>query len=262
MGRDVAACDEAVRLQGEIWGDAAVVPSNMLLASLHAGGFLAIARVADGTPVGFVYSIYGVRNGRPIHHSHMLAVLPSHRGGAIARALKGAQREHCLERGIDLLTWTMDPLESRNGRFNIAKLGAIATEYHENFYGEMRDKLNAGLASDRFMMEWHIATSRVRDRLTDRSSSPSLAACERTTPWALSAEGDAPGAEGTRFNDAALVAVPWDFRAIKDRDPALARAWREAHRRTLGAALREGATVVEHLVDGPRAAYLVVRNAR
>jgi predicted GNAT superfamily acetyltransferase len=259
VGRDVAACDDAVRLQREIWGDAAVVPSNMLLASIHVGAYLAIARVA-GEAVGFVYSIYGVTNGRPIHHSHMLAVRPSHRGSPIARALKAAQRDHCLAQGIQSLTWTMDPLESRNGRFNLAKLGAYATEYHEDFYGAMRDKLNVGLPSDRFIVEWPIATTRVEDRLTDRSRPPSLADCERSTAWALAADNEAPGAERA-VDDAALVAVPWDFRAIKARDPALARAWREAHRRTLGTALRGGATVTEHLIDGQRAAYLVVRHA-
>ncbi len=254
---DLAGCDEAVRVQRVIWGDAVVVPSNMLLASVHVGAFLALAYVGAQV-VGFVYSFYGVRDWRFVHHSHMLAVLPAFRGTAIARELKAAQRDYCLERGLEVVTWTMDPLESRNARFNLAKLGAYAPEYHEDFYGEMPDKLNAGLPSDRFVLEWPIATDRVARRLADEDEIPSLKAAEGEVAWLLRADGERPGAEGSLGEGHLLVAAPWDFQAIKSRDGALARAWREAHRRTLGAALRSGYTAVEYLIDDGRGAYLLV----
>lgn len=255
---DLAACEEAVRLQREIWGKDLVVPSNMLFASLHVGAFLALAWVG-AEAVGFVYSIYGVRQWRFVHHSHMLAVLPAHRGREIARQLKAAQRDYCLERGLELVTWTMDPLESRNARFNLAKIGAFAPEYHEDFYGEMPDKLNAGLPSDRFVLEWPIATDRVARRLKDEDLIPSLAEVEREVRWLLAADGERPAAEGALEDSHLLVAAPWDFQAVKARDAGLARVWREAHRRTLGAALRASYAAVEYLVDGTRGAYLLVR---
>ncbi len=257
---DLAACDEAVRLQRETWGDAVVVPANLLLATVHAGGFLGLAYVGIDA-VGFVYSFYGVRDWRFVHHSHMLAVLPAHRGGEIARELKAAQRDYCLERGLEVVTWTMDPLESRNARFNFAKLGAYAPEYHENFYGDMPDKLNAGLASDRFVLEWPIATDRVARRLRDEDAVPALADAAREVPWLLQADADRPAAESGSGASHHLVAAPWDFQSIKSRDAGLARAWREAHRRTLGAALRSGYAAVEYLVDAEarRGAYLLVQ---
>ncbi len=257
---DLAACDAAVGLQREVWGDAVVVPSNMLLASVHAGAFLALAYVGDGA-VGFVYSFYGVRGWRFVHHSHMLAVLPAHRGTQIARELKAAQRDYCMERGLEVVTWTMDPLESRNARFNLAKLGAYAAEYHEDFYGEMPDKLNSGLPSDRLVIEWPIATDRVARRLKDDDAISSLAEAEREVPWLLRAEGDRPAAEGAVEGTHLLVAAPWDFQSIKSSDAQLARAWREAHRRTLGAALGQGFAAVEYLIDtgAQRGAYLLVR---
>lgn len=255
---DLAACEEAVRLQREVWGDAVVVPSNMLFASVHVGAFLALALV-DERSVGFVYSFYGVRDWRFVHHSHMLAVQPAQRGSEIARALKAAQRDHCLERGLELVTWTMDPLESRNARFNFAKLGAFAAEYHEDFYGEMPDRLNAGLASDRFVMEWPIATERVARRLRDEDDIPTLARAEGEVPWLLRADGERPGREGELGTSHLLVAAPWDFQAIKSRDAGLARGWREAHRRTLGAALRSGYAAVEYLIEEGRGAYLLVK---
>lgn len=259
IGHDLAACEAAVDLQREVWGDAVVVPSNMLLASVHVGAFLALARVDDDA-VGFVYSFYGVRDWRFVHHSHMLAVLPRHRGSPIARALKAAQRDHCLERGLEVVTWTMDPLESRNARFNMSKLGAFAAEYRTDFYGEMPDKLNAGLASDRFVMEWPIATDRVARRLVDEDPVPPLADAERDVPYLLASQGDRPGAERALGDEShLLVSTPWDVQSIRRRDPALARAWREAHRRTLGAALAAGYAAVEFPVAEGRGAYLLVK---
>jgi len=255
---DLAACDAAVQLQRETWGDAVTVPSNMLFATVHVGAFLALGLVADDA-VGFVYSFYGVKGWRFVHHSHMLAVLPPFRATSLARDLKSVQRDYCLERGLEVVTWTMDPLQSRNARFNLAKLGAYAAEYHEDFYGEMPDKLNAGMPSDRFVMEWPIATDRVDRRLRGEDPIATLADAEREIPFLLKAEGERPGAEGKLDGSHLLVATPWDIDAIKTKDLALARSWREAHRRTLGAALHAGYGAVEYLIDEGRGAYLLVK---
>lgn len=255
---DLAACDQAVEIQKSVWGEAVTVPTNMLFASTHVGAFLALAYAGDAA-AGFVYSFYGVRQWRFVHHSHMLAVLPPYRGTEMARDLKAAQRDYCLEQGLEVVTWTMDPLESRNARFNMAKLGAYAAEYLENHYGEMPDKLNAGLPSDRFMIEWPISTDHVARRLGDKDAIPSLADVEKDIPTLLASDGERPGAEGALGESHLLVGVPWDFQSTKQRDPALARAWRDAHRRTLGAALREGYAAVEYLTEGARGAYLLVK---
>lgn len=255
---DLAACDAAVRLQRETWGDAVTVPSNMLFASVHVGAFLALA-IAGDDAIGFVYSFYGVKDWRFVHHSHMLAVLAAYRSTNVARDLKSAQRDYCLEQGLELVTWTMDPLQSRNARFNLAKLGAYASEYHDDFYGEMPDKLNAGMPSDRFVIEWPIATDRVNHRLRDEDPIASLADAEREVPYLLRAEGDRPGGEGRLDGSHLLVATPWDIDAIKRKDIGLAREWRLAQRRTLGAALKSGYAAVEYLVADERGAYLLIK---
>jgi len=255
---DVAACNAAVQLQRETWGDAVTVPSNMLFATVHVGAFLALGLVGEDA-VGFVYSLYGVKDWRFVHHSHMLAVLPPFRATNMARDLKSAQRDYCLEHGLEVVTWTMDPLQSRNARFNLAKLGAYAAEYHEDFYGEMPDKLNAGMPSDRFVMEWPIATDRVDHRLRGEDRIASLADAEREVPYLLKADDDRPGAGGKLDGSHLLVATPWDIEAIKKKDMALARAWRDAHRRSLGSALKAGYAAVEYLVDKDRGAYLLVK---
>src|SRR5207248_1806339 len=67
-----------------------------------------------------------------------------------------------------------DPLEALNARCNFGKLGAYAREYHRDFYGAMPDKLNAGLPSDRFYVEWPIGMDRTYRRLRGEDRPPAL----------------------------------------------------------------------------------------
>src|SRR5207249_2346897 len=103
----------------------------------------------DPVPAGFVFGFLGIHDYHFRHHSHMLAVRDPYRGSGLAQQLKEAQRDHCLDQGIEIVAWTMDPLEARNARFNFGKLGAYTRTYHRDFYGAMPDKLNQGLPSDR-----------------------------------------------------------------------------------------------------------------
>jgi hypothetical protein len=57
-------------------------------------------------------------------------------------------------------------LESKNARLNIAKLGAVCNTYIRDYYGTLRDDLNRGLATDRFQVDWWIASRRIETRLT------------------------------------------------------------------------------------------------
>ena len=105
----------------------------------------------------------------------MAGVHPAYRNRGLGYSLKLAQREHVLAQGIDLITWTFDPLETRNATLNFHKLGAVCNTYLPNLYGDMRDGLNAGLPSDRFQVDWWIASERVAQRLAGQppSGSPS-----------------------------------------------------------------------------------------
>ena len=71
-----------------------------------------------------------------------LAAVPGWQDRGVGRALKLAQRAHCLDVGIEEVRWTFDPMVARNARFNLVKLGAEATRLLPDFYGEMTDRLN------------------------------------------------------------------------------------------------------------------------
>jgi predicted GNAT superfamily acetyltransferase len=263
VAHDIEGCRATVPIQEEVWSGDVVVPPQLLLAVAHNGGFVALGYAeGDERPAGFVFGFLGIYDYHFRHHSHMLAVREEHRHAGLAVALKEAQRDHCLDQGIDTIAWTMDPLEARNARFNFAKLGAFARTYHRDFYGPMPDKLNEGLPSDRLYVEWRIATDRADKRLRGADPVPSLEDAERDgVRWLLRAEGDRLHKELAGGESHVLVEIPADIQRIKSRDRALALMWRLAMREALEPVFAAGYAAVELLrsSDAKRAAYLLVK---
>ena len=266
VAKDIAACAATVPIQEEVWSGDVVVPPQLMLAVAHNGGFVALG-YADGdqAAAGFVFGFVGIYDYHFRHHSHMLAVREPYRGTSLAVDLKEAQRDHCLDQGIEVIGWTMDPLEARNATFNFAKLGAYTREYHRDFYGAMPDKLNAGLPSDRIYLEWPIGHDRTYKRLKGEDRPPSLESAEgEGIRYVLRAEDDRPGAvEPARDESHLLVGIPPRFQEIKARDAKLALEWRLAARDAFEAAFKKGYAAVEFLraSDG-RGAYLLVPQPR
>lgn len=162
--------DECVALEEAVWGydPADMIPRRVFLLASRIGGQVLGAFDTDAPnarPVGFAMALPGYRNGHPYLHSHMVGVLPDHRNRGIARALKLAQRDDALARGIDLMEWTFDPLEIKNAHLNIAKLGAIVRRYKRNFYGPSSSPLQGGLPTDRIYAEWWLRSNRVERAL-------------------------------------------------------------------------------------------------
>jgi predicted GNAT superfamily acetyltransferase len=238
--RGITRAHEIEALQTEIWGanESWVVPAHVLYVVSDCGGILLGAEV-DGRLVGFVLGFLGRQDGKLFHASHMLGVLPSYQHHGIGAALKWGQRERALGQGLNLMTWTFDPLEARNAYFNLHKLGVVSREYHEDYYGDMSDSLNQGLPSDRLLVEW---------RLRANLSGP------RTLESPVSILTERAGLPELRLDDMsasrpAVIHVPRDFQAIKRTAPDDALAWRLAVRRAFTWALSHGHTVRD-FVDG------------
>ena len=155
---------EAVRLQQTIWGfdDIEMLPLRSFVVYEKIGWQLFGAYHGDEM-VAFLIAVPGIKPGpRPYLHSHMLGVLPAWRNAGIGRRLKLRQREEALERGIELIEWTFDPLELKNAFFNLERLGAVVRQYAENQYGVTASPLHGGLPTDRCIPEWWIDSQRVR----------------------------------------------------------------------------------------------------
>jgi predicted GNAT superfamily acetyltransferase len=257
------ACEE---LQFEVWhmpDYLEVVPLHVLVAGQKAGGVL-LAAFEGGKVLGFVFGFTGLDgDGRPYHYSHMMAVAPGVQGQGIGWQLKCAQREAVLAQGLDRICWTYDPLEARNGHLNITKLGAVCRTYLRDLYGTMADGLNAGLPSDRFQVDWWIATQRVAERLGGRGRGERPA----TDVWVLRGEDTAaglrgPGSPNLDFGkERVAVEIPASYQSLKAADTGLALAWRLAARQALEACFASGYLVIamgwEAGVTGGRAYYIL-----
>ncbi|MFI6503239.1 GNAT family N-acetyltransferase [Nonomuraea typhae] len=232
---EIADLEEVLALFGAIWQfkpGGEPISVELMRAFAHAGNYVSGAYDGDklvGASVGF-------RGGDSTLHSHVTGATT---GRGIGFELKMHQRRWALDRGLERISWTYDPLVRRNAHFNLAKLGARPREYLPGFYGVMQDAINQGDEADRVLAVWDL-------------SAPHVEAAARREPYrrelppgtavALADEGGRP-APGATDAETVLVAVPADIEGLRGLDPGTAKAWRHAVRDMLGGMLAEGRKV-------------------
>lgn len=237
--------DEVVALQRAEWDDpTTVIYPHMLLSLIRNGGLL-LGAVKNDRIVGFVLSYLGTDlqdSERPAMAnlklvSQRMTVLPEYRGAGLGYALKLAQRDYAIKQGIRLITWTFDPMNSRNAHLNIRKLGSVVQAYEKNYYGTKPSPLVSLDQSDRLIAEWRVTNTRVEQRLSGKRSPLGIeqylsANTVIVNPSVVGANGlPQPGdAPNPAYGMLALVEIPTNFDAILQSDEGLARAWR-AHSR-------------------------------
>lgn len=240
---DVEGLVDAGKLLDEIWGKTnadPLVPLSMLRAISYSGNYVCGAYV-EGELAGVLVGFLGRHEGAPQLHSHVLGVSERAWGTGIGFTLKQHQRRWALERGLDLITWTFDPLVRRNAYFNLTKLGATLEAYHPSFYGPMTDGVNAGDETDRVVAAWHLSSPRAEVASGGHAPEPDIDASRRAgakTVLGPGPNGDPVIEPGS--GDVLLAWVPDDIIAMRGRDPELARRWRLAQRNVLRGALADG----------------------
>ena len=241
--------------------------ANLIRALQFAGNYVAMAtRPADspaaataglpstpmqapsGEVIGACVGFFGAPAASHMH-SHIAGITTAAAGRGGGRALKLHQRAWCLDRGITTISWTFDPLVSRNAHVNLVRLGATATRFIPDFYGDMIDLRNSGQASDRLVVDWVLRSEAVV-ALGDgvRHFGDVLErAREGGFEW-ITVDGGEPstaqeGATSMANADRSevrrcFIRVPLDIEALREADPQLAARWRlrvrEAFERTLG----------------------------
>jgi predicted GNAT superfamily acetyltransferase len=256
-------------LQRLVWpgSETDVIPAHMLLAVVHNGG-LALGAFMGNHLVGVSFSFpgfYTTPDGpRLKHHSHILGIHPDWQGKGIGFSLKRAQWQMVRGQGLDCITWTYDPLLSRNAHLNISRLGAVCNTYLLSEYGEMRDGLNAGLPSDRFQVDWWLNTRRVEQRLS-RCSRPALTIDHYLTAKATLIEARMgrepmtcpPEIPSLLAGKLLLIEIPSDFLALKAADLGLARNWRQKTRLIFEQVFAAGYLVTDFVHDQGRSFYIL-----
>ncbi len=253
-----------VALQEETWGHGfaeRVAPSMLKIAGM-LGGVAAGAFDESGTLTGFVFGLTGVRDGEVVHWSDMLAVRRGVRDQGLGEELKRYQRSVLMERGVQKVFWTVDPLQARNAHLNFSKLGIVVREYVPDMYGQSDSPLHRGIGTDRFVALWLLDSDRVRRRVEGRERGPGSEVAQGV-PAALDArsaggwvEPDEPRLDLDA--ERVTVAIPSDISAIMGESTDLAVAWRSATRTALRHYLGSGWEVREALRDEHVSRYLLV----
>lgn len=226
---EFSACE---RLQDEVWGTLGAGRELMAVTQKYAG--VVLGALVGKKVVGFLYAILARRHGRLIHWSHMMAVREGFRDLGLGFRMKLAHRNIALAEGIQSICWTYDPLQSRNATLNLTRLAAEVEEYVPNCYGPFASTIERGVPSDRFVVNWRIASAAVIRRLKDG-------------PANLGAIADTPRANLTRVNPKGLlenvrldvrlraprvlVEIPAQTDTMRSKAPELALRWRMETRR-------------------------------
>ena len=170
-----------------VWDVKSMVSPEIMTASLHNGGYGSVIYIGSGDTrrvVGAAFALVGRAltgcNG-PNLHSHATGVLPEFVGKGIGEMIKRHQWDWAKENGFESITWTFDPLVRRNAHFNLVKLGARVLGYHQNFYGELDDGINAGEQSDRVLVQWDVAGADVPIRKSFVEPTPNSMVIETPT---------------------------------------------------------------------------------
>jgi predicted GNAT superfamily acetyltransferase len=227
------------------------VPLTLAIALKAAGNILVGAFDNKDKLVGFALGFLGREHGQTTIHSHLLAVLDAYRHLDLGSRLKQAQRERAMSMGIHEMTWTYDPLQSRNAHFNFSKLGIVSDTYKTDFYGPETSSILHRNGTDRLWVRWMLNSRRVRDRLEGKSTNARaetldamrlLAPLVRFDPSGKPAKSDlAESLARQRVS----IEIPGDILEVERADMGLAREWREATRWAFRESLKAGFLVTE-----------------
>jgi predicted GNAT superfamily acetyltransferase len=267
---------QAEQLQRAVWDDpTTVVYSHMLLSLSHNGAPL-IGAFEGEQLIGFLLGYLGLESpdsDRPAMAnlklaSQRMAVLPQYRDAGIGYELKLAQRRYAIRRGIRLITWTFDPLQSRNAHLNIRKLAAIVREYYRDFYGTEPSPLTSHGSSDRVLVEWWVTNNRVEQRLNSGRIGLTLlhyldGGVAIINPARPAMRGYIQPGEIVTMptGNLALIEIPDNIDDIRDDDPDLAIAWHQQTRQVFEALFSAGFIITDFVRgehDGRLRTYYVV----
>ena len=242
--------ERALKLEREVWGfgDADVTPLALAIA-LKASGALFIGAFEGEDLIGYTCAFPSLHPGQNGFHSHILAVRSSHRDLGIGFRLKLEQRKRVLGLAIPEITWTFDPLRSRNAHLNFAKLGVISETYKIDFYGSRSSSPLHRSGTDRLWVRWKVADRRVEERLGGRDPRVEVfdALAHLEPLVAFNADGRPVKSDLVEALARRRIAIeiPGDMEAIESKDLDLARQWRLATRGAFLEALRAGFVVTE-----------------
>lgn len=252
--RDLSSIEDLKRVrevEREVWGlpEGDAIPLLLAIAERAAGNIF-IGAFDQNKMVGFAFGFFGREHGQVTIHSHMLAVLEKYRQHDVGLRLKLAQRERALALGVREMTWTFDPLQSRNAHFNFAKLGVVSESYKPDFYGADSASILHRNGTDRLWVRWLLMSRRVRDRISGRDGRGEALDTLRHLAPLVRFNGDGRPARAdlkeALARERVKIEIPGEILEVERGDMELAREWRATTRWAFTESLRAGFFVADY----------------
>ena len=198
-----------------------------------------------------------------------LGVHPDYRNVTVATRLMRRLREIATKQGIRLITYGINPLDSRSVYLSIGKLGAIAKTFVPDFYGTEDIDGNDIGSTDQLIAEWWLTQNRVDERL--HGSRPTLkleqyleAETPLLNPTVLKDDQvypyDVP-IEVIKGRQLLLLEIPRSYQILLRGDRSVLLTWKQHVRDGLQTLMQAGYVVTDALRESfegrPRAFYVM-----
>ncbi len=223
----------------------------------HVVGFL-LGFLHHG-PSGLLPPIITPSPGTIILESLILGVHPDYRTQQIAFHLKRIQAAQTREMGIQYIQWVVDPLQYRNARLNLGRLGAASGQFLRD-YLPFRNALNQVHAS-RVRLIWPLNSMAVRQAL--QSTQRPVLNLENMPHVGVVNEG----LDHVRLDlsqDWLAVEIPDNWEHMQSTNLALAQQWRNMTDEVLDHYLGsgEGQYLLTHTGHRKGKVYLMLERVR
>jgi len=251
--RDLTSIEDlsqAIQVEKEVWGsdDLDLMSLTFAIAAREAGN-LWIGAFDGPKLAGYVFAFHALEDGKPSLHSHMLAVREQYREYDLGTKLKLAQRERALALHLHEITWTFDPLQSKNAHLNFTKLGVVCDKYKVDFYGASTSSMLHQNSTDRLWVKWPITSRRVEDRFRGKDNRAEMLDALSTIQPLVRFNGEGKPARSdlaaALARQRASIEIPSNIGEIEQADPALAKQWRQATRWAFTESLKANFFVAE-----------------
>lgn len=240
---DTRQAVEAQELQRTVWrveDKAYLYPFDLY----HPESGMATKLVAtkEDEMAGFLFGFYsrgkrqwygsqkGFKEGEWIE-SQLMGVETKFRQHGIARQLKLIQRRAAQHEGIDVIHWTVDPLQAGNARLNLNSLGGVAVQFYENYYA-FRNSLNRVPAS-RIGISWVVNSARVEEYSQGPSKNYSFEELAAHSSTCIINPLEQKDMDTNIEADIVLLEIPSDWNNVQASDLAIAEKWRRSSDRVL-----------------------------
>lgn len=268
--RDLASC---VSLQADTCDGSPFLAVPALVAVARGNGLILGAVDDEDTMHGAIVDIASADGGHISWLTAFYAVSENERNKGVGTKLRYHERDFGIERGVPLTRWAIDPLRGLEAHIAFNKLGAVAVSYERDLYGEMHDRRNSGLATDRLIVEWWLTSPRVK-AVVDREVLPyhfhlGLDKMEVATRTAVTENGfrrlvkfDDSVCDGIITSAVILVEIPAKLDSMRAGDIDLARDWRLRTRDIFERMFESGYIITGLVHEGGRSFQLFERASK